>query len=271
MAGRSIRALVWNEHRHERESEAVRAIYPEGLHAAVAAALREHARDEAGGDASIEVETATLDEPGHGLGQERLSRTDVLVWWGHKAHGEVEDAAVERVCERVWQGMGLVALHSAHFSKPFRRLMGTPCALSWREAGERERLWVVNPAHPIARGVGPYLEIEHAEMYGEPFSVPEAEETVFVSWFQGGEAFRSGLCWRRGAGRVFYFRPGHETYPIYHQDGVRRVLRNAVRRAASPDSWTDVGHAPNVPVERAPEPIEARGPKLRAPGEDGFR
>ena len=262
-----IRALVWNENVHERENEAVRAVYPNGIHAAVAAALGEGEED----GIAIEVETATLDEPDHGLAAERLARTDVLLWWGHKAHGQMEDAAVERVCERVWQGMGFVALHSAHFSKPFRRLMGSPCALRWREAGERERLWVVNPSHPIAQGVGPCLELEHAEMYGEPFSVPEPEETVFVSWFQGGEVFRSGLAWRRGAGRVFYFRPGHETYPVYHHEGVRRVLRNAVRWARNPVAWPDVSEAPNVPMERAREPLVERGPKLHARGEEGYR
>lgn len=267
MGDETIRALVWNEFLHERENEAVRAIYPDGIHAAVADAL---CAGEEGG-AAIEVETATLGDPDHGLTAERLARTDVLLWWGHKAHGAVEDAAVERVCERVWQGMGLVALHSAHFSKPFRRLMGTPCGLRWREAGERERLWVVNPAHPIAQGVGPCIEIENAEMYGEPFSVPEPDETVFLSWFQGGEVFRSGLAWRRGAGRVFFFRPGHETYPIYHHEPVRRVLRNAVRWARSPAPWPDVAEAPNVPVERAREPLEERGPKLHAPGEEGYR
>ncbi|MEO1090593.1 MAG: ThuA domain-containing protein [Pseudomonadota bacterium] len=263
----AIRVLVWNEHVHERENEAVRAIYPQGIHGTIAAALV--AGDEPG--ALISVETATLDEPEHGLTAERLAATDVLLWWGHKAHGRVDDAVVERVCEHVWRGMGFVALHSAHFAKPFRRLMGSPCALKWREAGERERLWVVNPAHPIVQGVGPAIELPNAEMYGEPFSVPEPDETVFLSWFEGGEVFRSGLTWRRGAGRVFYFRPGHETYPIYHDDKVRRVLRNAVRWAHNPHRWDEVGAAPNVPTDQAPEPLVERGPKLHAPGEEGYR
>jgi trehalose utilization protein len=259
-----IHALVWGENIHERTSATVRAIYPDGMHAAIAAALAE--------DEGIRAGTATLQEPEHGLPEERLKATDVLLWWGHKAHGEVADAVVERVQRRVWAGMGLVVLHSGHFSKIFRRLMGTPCALKWREAGERERLWVVNPAHPIAAGIGDRIELEHTEMYGEPFSVPEPDETVFVSWFEGGEVFRSGMTWQRGAGRIFYFSPGHETYPIYFHEKVRRVLRNAVRWAANPmPAWTGIETAPNVPVARAPEKIEARGGKLHAEGEAGYR
>jgi trehalose utilization protein len=129
--------------------------------------------------------------------------------------------------------MGLICLHSAHFSKIFRRLMGTTCNLKWREAGERERIWVIDRAHPIAEGLGEYFEIPHAEMYGEPFDIPQPDELVFVSWFQGGEVFRSGCCFHRGRGKVFYFRPGHETHPIFYQAEVLKVMANAVRWAAS--------------------------------------
>ena len=168
--------------------------------------------------------------------------------------------------------MGLILLHSAHFAKPFKRLMGTPCGLTWREAGERERIWTISPNHPIARDVPTHFELEHEEMYGEPFTVPEPLETVFISWFQGGEVFRSGLTYRRGAGNVFYFRPGHETYPTYFDPNVRTVLRNAVKWAHNPaPRIRDVNAAPNVPVEAAPERIEARGPKLHQPGEEGLR
>ena len=179
---------------------------------------------------------------------------------------------VERVAEHVWSGMGLIALHSAHFSKIFKRLMGAPCNLTWREAGERERLWLTSRNHPIARDLPDHFELEQEEMYGEPFGIPEPMETVFVSWFQGGEVFRSGATWRRGAGNVFYFRPGHETYPTYYDPNVRKVLRNAVHWAHNPAArLTGVNDAPNVPVEVALEPIEARGPKLHADGEEGFR
>ena len=260
----TIRVTVWNEFRHEKENEAVRAIYPDGLHEAIAAVLRR--------ESDFEVGTATLDQEQHGLTPERLAGTDVLFWWGHKAHAEVAGAVVDRVAQRVWEGMGLVVLHSGHFSKIFKRLMGSPCSLRWREAGERERIWVIDPTHPIAKGLGSSLTIENSEMYGEPFLVPEPLETVFVSWFQGGEVFRFGLTYRRGAGRIFYFGSGHETYPVYKNPDVETVLRNAARWAASSaPAWTRVAEAPNRPVAEALEPIEARGGSLHKAGEAGFR
>jgi len=234
------RATVWNEYRHEREHDAVAEIYTDGIHATIAEALAEQ---------GFETGTATLDEPEHGLMEDTLDETDVLLWWGHDAHEEVEDEIVDRVQERVLAGMGLVVLHSGHFSKPFRRLIGTSGTLKWREAAETERLWSVNPGHPIADGVGEYFEVDEAEMYGEPFDIPAPDELVFNSWFEGGEVFRSGCCFYRGNGRVFYFRPGHETYPVYHDDTVRHVLGNAVEWAA------DGSDAPAPSVENA-EPIE---------------
>lgn len=259
-----IRTVVWNEFLHENENEAVRSIYPHGIHRTIADALGE--------DREIEAMTATLEEPEHGLPQSRLDETDVLVWWGHKAHGRVSDAVVDRVQQRVNEGMGLVVLHSGHFSKIFKRMMGTPCSLRWREAGERERLWVINPSHPIARGIETAIELPNSEMYGEPFLVPEPLETVFVSWFEGGEVFRSGLTYQRGAGRIFYFEPGHETYPIYHDRQVQTVLRNAVRWAYNPaEAWKEVSNAPNVPIDEARERIVKKGLSLHEAGEEGFR
>ncbi len=260
----SIRTVVWGENVHEQTSAVVRDIYPDGMHSAIAASLN--------ANEGISATTATLQEAEHGLTEARLAETDVLLWWGHAAHGDVDDTIVERVARHVNGGMGLILLHSAHFAKIFKRLMGTPCNLTWREAGERERLWVTSRHHPIARGLPDHFELEQEEMYGEPFGVPEPLETVFVSWFQGGEVFRSGLTYRRGAGNVFYFRPGHETYPTYHDENVQLVLANAVRWAFNPQPRiVDVDAAPNVPVETALEPITARGPKLHADGEDGFR
>lgn len=259
----AIRALVWGENVHEQKNAEVAALYPDGMHACIAAALNQ--------DAGVTATTATLQEPEHGLTEARLAETDVLLWWGHAAHGDVDDAIVTRVQQRVWEGMGLIVLHSAHFSKIFKRLMGTPCSLKWREAGERERLWVVNPAHPIVQGVGPSFELPNAEMYGEPFAVPEPMETVFISWFEGGEVFRSGATWQRGAGKIFYFRPGHEVYPIFHNETVRRILRNAVGWAHNPGLWADPDEAPNAPIESAHEPLIQKGPKLHAPGEAGLR
>jgi trehalose utilization protein len=219
------RVTVWNEFRQERSDEQVRAIYPDGIHAAVADGLRQ---------AGFEVRTATLDEPEHGLTEAVLAETDVLTWWGHIAHDEVSDVVVDRVQRRVLEGMGLIVLHSGHFSRIFRRLMGTTCNLNWREAGERERVWVVDPSHPIAEGLGEGFLIEHEEMYGEHFDIPAPDELVLVSWFQGGEVFRSGCCYRRGRGRIFYFRPGHEEHPTYFNENVRRVIANAARWAAQP-------------------------------------
>ena len=219
------RVTVWGEHRQERTDAPVTAIYPEGIHGAIAAGLR---------DAGHDVRTARLDEPEHGLTDEVLAATDVLTWWGHVAHEEVLDAVVDRVQARVLDGMGLIVLHSGHHSRVFRRLMGTTANLHWREAGERERIWVVDRSHPIADGLGESFVLDEEEMYGEPFDVPPPDELVLISWFQGGEVFRSGCCWRRGRGRIFYFRPGHETHPTYHQPIVRRVIANAAGWAAGP-------------------------------------
>ncbi len=216
-----IRVTVWNEYRHERRSERVRQVYPDGIHAAIAAML---------GEQGFAARTATLDEPEHGLTTDVLDATDVLIWWGHIAHREVSDEIVDRVQQRVLGGMGLIVLHSGHFSKIFKRLMGTSCDLKWRD-DDRERIWVLEPGHPIAQGLGEYIELPE-EMYGEPFDVPAPETLVFVSWFGGGEVFRSGCCYTRGNGKIFYFRPGHETLPTYYNPDVQRVIVNAVRWAA---------------------------------------
>jgi len=207
------------------------------MHVAIAQGLREHA--------DFEVGTATLDEPEHGLTDAVLASTDVLLWWGHMAHGEVRDEIVATVQARVLDGMGLIVLHSGHFSKIFKRLMGTSCNLKWREADDNERIWVVEPGHPIADGLGECIEIGPEEMYGERFDIPAPETLVFVSWFSGGEVFRSGCCYARGRGRVFYFGPGDQEYPVYHQAEIRRVIANAVRWAC-----------PREPVAAAPYPAE---------------
>lgn len=214
---------VWNEYVHEQEDEDANAVYPDGIHAVLAGLFE---------DAGHDVRTATLEEPEHGLSEGVVAQTDVLTWWGHTAHHEVEDAVVERVHEAVLDGMGLVVLHSAHHSKLFTRLMGTSGDLRWRDVGERERVWTIETGHPIASGLPECFELPETEMYGERFDVPSPESHVFTSWFEGGEVFRSGLCYRRGNGAIFYFRPGHETYPIYHDEHVRQVLLNAVDWAA---------------------------------------
>jgi trehalose utilization protein len=239
--GTNLRVTVWNEGRHEKISEEVKKVYPDGIHQVVAGAIRDFGLPE--------VRTATLDEADHGLTEEVLENTDVLVWWGHMAHNDVRDEIVERVYARVMEGMGLVVLHSGHFSKIFRKLMGTSCNLKWREINEKERVWVVNPGHPIAAGLGEYFEIEHEEMYGELFDIPAPDELVFISWFAGGEVFRSGCCFYRGSGKIFYFRPGHETLPTYYQKEVQQVIYNGVL-------WAAPAGGPKVTFGHRPEPLE---------------
>ena len=240
---KSLNVTVWNEYRHEKIDEKVANVYPNGIHMAIADVLRQQ---------GFNVGTATLDEAEHGLTDDVLSNTDVLIWWGHMAHHDVEDEIVDRVRKRVWEGMGLIVLHSGHFSKIFRALMGTTCDLKWREVGEKERVFVVEPGHPIASGLGEYFEVPHAEMYGERFDIPKPDTLVFISWFEGGNVFRSGCCYHRGAGKVFYFRPGHETYPIFYQPEVIQVLTNAI-------NWAAPVGGPTVTFGKRPEPLEKIG------------
>ena len=218
----SIRVTVWHEYRHEKKHPAIAKVYPEGMHEAIASHLRK--------SSDLQVRTATLDEPEHGLSVETLNNTDVLTWWGHMAHHEVKDEIVDRVYNRVLAGMGLLVLHSGHFSKIFRKLMGTTCNLKWREhENEREILWVARPGHPIVRDLDDHFILPHEEMYGEFFDIPEPECTFLISSFTGGEVFRSGITYTRGAGKIAYFRPGHESFPTYFDPNVRKVIENAVR------------------------------------------
>ncbi|MEA5454030.1 ThuA domain-containing protein [Sinomonas sp. JGH33] len=220
-----IRVTVWGEYRHELRDENVARIYPDGMHHTIAEGIRENLGDRA------TIRTATLDEPEHGLTEEVLAETDVLTWWGHMAHGEVSDDVVERVHRHVLSGMGLVVLHSGHWSKIFQKLMGTTCTLRWRSEQDRELVWTVNPTHPIARGIPHPIDIPAQEMYGEFFDIPAPDELVFVSSFSGGEVFRSGCTFRRGHGKIFFFSPGDQDYPVYHHPDVRRVIANGVEWA----------------------------------------
>ncbi len=223
-----IKVTVWNEFVHEKE-ERIAKVYPQGIHNAIAGKL--------GKFENLEIKTATLDMPEHGLTDEVLQNTDVLIWWGHVAHGKVTEEVAEKVKNRVLGGMGLIVLHSGHLSKPFVKLMGTSCRSKWRENDEIERIWVVEPSHPIARNLPEYIEIEQEETYGERFEIPTPDEVVFISWFSGGEVFRSGCCFKRSMGKVFYFRPGHEEYPIYYRDDITQVLHNAIE-------WAKPSHGP---------------------------
>jgi len=217
----AIRVLIWNEFLHEKKEERIAKIYPNGIHGALAEYLSQ--------DPNLIVKTATLDSPDHGLSQQELDETDVLIWWGHMGHKFVTDEEAERIRKRVVEGgMGFIGMHSAHMSKPFRLLMGTSCTLRWHCVNEKERVWNIMPQHPIAKGIPPYFEIPHEELYGERFDIPQPDELVFISWFESGEVFRSGCCYNRGYGRIFYFQPGHESFPNFYNPVIRKVLHNAV-------------------------------------------
>ncbi len=224
-----IRVTVWGENFHEnsdRDRAEMAERYPDGMHGAIAAGLTELLGDQ------VQVRTATLDQPEHGLTDEVLDNTDVLTWWGHAAHGQVDDKIVDKVYQRVLGGMGLLALHSAHFSKIFIKLMGTSCSLAWRNSQDTELVWTTSPGHPITEGVPHPIVIDEQEMYGEFFDIPHPDELIFISTFTGGEVFRSGCTWRRGKGKVFYFSPGDQEYPVYHHPDIKRVLANGVKWAA---------------------------------------
>ncbi|MFC7623700.1 ThuA domain-containing protein [Microlunatus sp. GCM10028923] len=243
-----IRVTVWGENHHEnsdRDREGMAERYPDGMHGAIAAGLTELLGDQ------VQVRTATQDQPEHGLTDEVLESTDVLTWWGHATHGQVDDKIVDKVYQRVLGGMGLLALHSAHFSKIFIKLMGTSCSLTWRNSQDTELVWTTNPGHPIAEGVPHPIVIDEQEMYGEYFDIPHPDEQIFISTFSGGEVFRSGCTWRRGKGKVFYFSPGDQEYPVYHHPDIKRVLANGVRWAA-PDR---AGEFVTPSVVNQPPPI----------------
>lgn len=218
-----IRVTVWNEFKHEREFEAIRSVYPEGIHGCIAGFL--------GKEEDIAVRTATFEEPEHGLTEEVLEETDVLIFWSHALQEEFSDAVAERVQRHVQAGMGLIALHSAHFSKIMKRLLGTSMTLKWKH-DEQEKLWCILPSHPIAQGLPEMIEIPQEEMYGEYFDIPKPDDVVFAGWFSGGQIFRSGVTFTRGYGKIFYFQPGHEAYPVYHMPEIQRILVNAVRFCA---------------------------------------
>ena len=214
-----IQVTIWNEYIHELEDLTIHKIYPEGIHGCIASFLKE--------EPDIQIKIATLTMEDHGLTQEVLANTDVLIWWGHMKHDQVSDHVVAWVKTRVLQGMGLIALHSAHHSKVLKELLGTTCNLRWRH-GDRERIWCINPAHPISRCLPTYFELEQEEMYGEQFDIPTPDDVIFLGWFAGGEVMRSGCTFTRGRGKIFYFQPGHEEYPIYYQPEIQQIIKNAV-------------------------------------------
>ena len=218
-----IKVTVWNEYKHEREYENIGKVYPEGIHGCIAGFL--------GKEGDIQVRTATFDMPEHGLTREVLDDTDVLIIWSHALQDEFSDEVAERVQQHVLSGMGLIALHSAHFSKIVKRLLGTTMTLKWKH-GEQEKLWCLMPTHPIAAGIPEKIEIPKEEMYGEYFDIPKPDDVIFAGWFSGGQVFRSGCTFTRGLGKIFYFQPGHEEYPIYQMPEIQQIITNAVRYCA---------------------------------------
>ena len=219
-----IRVTIWNEFRHEKTNETCKAIYPNGLHATIGEFLSKND--------DIEVTLAALDDPDQGLPDSLLEQTDVLLWWGHMAHGEVNDALVAKIQKRVYLGkMGFIALHSGHHSKPFRAIVGTNGNLTWGR-NQKEIMWNMMPSHPIAAGIPDHFLIESEELYSEPFYIPQPDALVFGAWFEDGHIMRAGACFIRGAGKVFYFQPGHETCPSFHNPYVQRIITNAVYWAA---------------------------------------
>ncbi len=218
-----IKVTIWNEFRHEKTNETAKALYPNGLHATIGEYLSQYD--------DIEVRLAALDDPDQGLPDEVLKDTDVLIWWGHMAHGEVNDSLVTKIQRRVLLGkMNFIALHSAHHSKPFRAILGTTGNLTWGR-NQREIMWNLLPTHPIAEGIPQSFFIESEELYSEPFVIPQPDELIFGAWYEDGYIFRAGATFRRDYGKIFYFQPGHETCPSFHNPYVLRVILNAVRWA----------------------------------------
>jgi trehalose utilization protein len=243
---RKINVTVYNENIHETEMESVRAIYPRGIHSVIAEFLQK--------DSSIaKIRCATLADHRETLTGDVLDDTDVMVWWGHVGHDKVDDGVVNAVVKRVLDGMGFIVLHSGHASRPFQQLLGTETyMLRWREAGEKARLWNIAKNHPITAGLGETFMVPHDETYGEPFGIPAPDELIFLSWFQGGEVFRSGCTWRRGEGKIFYLQNGHETFPVYYQAEIQKIITNAVKWACPVERncVIDRGGANAPPLEK---------------------
>jgi trehalose utilization protein len=227
---RSRRVVVWSEGTANVDPES-KKVYPQDINTAIAEGLKPL---EAQG---WEIVKASLNDPDQGLSDERLNSTEVLIWWGHKKHGEVKDDLVAKIDRRVRDGkMGFIGTHSCHFAKPFKKLMGTAC--SWREYvadGTSAEIIVKTPDHPICKGVQSF-KLKAIERYGEPFKVPTPDavpfEGIYLKPDGTKENARMGLCWTIDKGRVFYFTPGHETYNDYYQPEVRRIFVNAVPWAA---------------------------------------
>lgn len=222
-----IRVTFWHEFRHEKTKPAAMALYPDGLHAYLKSVLECD---------DIEITLAALDDPNQGITDELLENTDVLMWWGHAYHNEVDDELVEKIRQRVYAGMGFLPLHSAHHSKPFQRIIGCTGNLRWGR-NQKAIIWNLAPWHPIAQGVPMSFQLTE-ELYSEPFYIPKPDEIIFGTWFEDGNLFRGGLTFRRGLGKIFYFHTGHETVDSLKNENVHRIIKNAIYWCA-PDAKAD--------------------------------
>jgi trehalose utilization protein len=218
-----IRVTVWSEGIDPNLEPKAVALYPNDINTYIASFLE--------GSHEFEVKVRSLSQPENGLSQEIIDNTDVLIWWSHLYDDEVDDNVVERVVNAVLNGMGFLILHASMGSKPAKRLLGESSNVGkYREIGEKERVWVVNRSHPVVEGMEKeYFEILKSEMYGEPYGMPTPDDTIFISWFEGGEVLRSGVSWHKGSGRIFFFAPGHEEFPVYYNKEVQKVITNIVR------------------------------------------
>jgi trehalose utilization protein len=215
--------VVWSE------GTAPKSVYPNDINGAVAEGLKDLS--------GWEVVKAGLSDPDQGLPDKLLQRADVLIWWGHQKHGDVKDELVDKIVKRVKEdGMGFIALHSSHFAKPNKKLMGTAC--SWKAYvldSTTLKITVKSPDHPIAKGIKDFT-IDHSERYSDPYAVPTPKAVVFegtASLKKGGtDTSQIGLTWEIGKGKVFYFQAGHETNPVFMDPNVRQIMSNAVQWAA---------------------------------------
>jgi trehalose utilization protein len=218
-APKKIRVLLWSEQTEPRD------VYPKGISGALADYFNKLP--------GFEAKTATLNDPEAGLSDAVLSQTDVLIWFGHKKHNAVPDEAVDRVIKHVRErGMGFIGLHSAHYSKPLKKLLNA--SGSWRSYvnhGKPEQMWIVLPDHPIAKGVNDFT-IPKTELYAEPFQVPPPEAVIVEGTWESGHRSREVMTWTIGKGRMVYIRAGHEEYPIYFMPQMQRLVANSVEWAA---------------------------------------
>lgn len=222
-----IKVTIFNEFLHEQEDERVKAVYPNGIHNQLKSFLES---DDVVVRTVVEYDSERKVITDCGITDELLDDTDVLIWWGHVGHQHVPDEVVEKCYKHVLNGMGAIFLHSAHHSKLFKKLMGTSCNLKWRD-GEKERLWNINPIHPIMQGIGEFFDVPAEEMYGEMFDIPTPDDLLMIGTYTSHEVFRSACTWQRAYGKVFYFQPGHETNPTYMIPEVQTIIKNAVQWA----------------------------------------